>query len=200
MYQRVEAVYTLTIRQPTATVVLFSLLALGAYHSSKVVSLDYQRLAIIVARTSLFVVNLGFWFGSLWGDSLWYAGEAWGGPSNAVVPDLVFVVGWMVALLAAGVWAAGANKRWVVNLVAVFGGIHFYTQLFERFGASPASILFAGVVALGIALAIFRYNKAAAKDFLEKRIVLIGGPSQVGTPPLHPISPIRSANPSLKLI
>jgi hypothetical protein len=160
------------IRQPTVTVCLFSLLALGAYHLSKVLTLDYQRLAIIVARTSLFVVNLGFWVGSLWGDSLWLQRDTWDFRSGTVIPDWVFVIGWAVGLVATGVWAARANKRWVVNLLAVFGAIHFYTQFFERLGASPGSILVAGLVALGIALVIVRYNKAAKAAATER-----------GTPP-----------------
>lgn len=162
-----HATYMLAICQPTVTVGLFSLLALGSYHLSKVLSQDYQRLAIIVSRTSLFVVNLGFWVGSLWGDSLWYQREMSSFRSGAVIPDGVFVVGWAVSLVATGVWAARANKRWVVNLVAVFGAIHFYTQFFERLGASPGSILVAGPVALGIAFAIVRYNKAAVAAAAE---------------------------------
>jgi iron complex transport system permease protein len=30
------------------------------------------------------------------------------------------------------------NRRWLVNLVALFAGIHFYTQWFERLGATPS--------------------------------------------------------------
>ncbi len=156
-----HATYMLAIRQPTVTVCLFSILSLASYHLSKVLPLDYQRLAIVFARTSLFVVNLGFWVGSLWGDSLWNQRDVWSYRSGEVIPDWVFVIGWVVGLIATGVWAAQSNKRWVVNLLAVFGAIHFYTQYFERLGASPGSILIAGLVALGIAFAIVRYNKAA---------------------------------------
>lgn len=156
-----HARYALAIRQPTVTVCVFSALALGAYQLSKVLALDYQRLAVIVARTALFVVNLGLWVGSLWGDNLWNQRDAWGYRSGAVIPGWVFGVGWAVGLVATGIWAARANKRWVVNLLAVFGAIHFYTQYFKERGESPESILFAGLVALGIALAIVRYNKAS---------------------------------------
>lgn len=156
-----HATYMLAIRQPTVTVCLFSVVALGAYHWSKVLSLDHQRLALTVARTSLFVVNLGFWVGSLWGDSLWLQRDDWDFRSGAVIPDWVFVIAWAAAMVATGIWAARANRRWVVNLLAVFGAIHFYTQFFERLGASPSSILIAGIAALGIAFTIVRYNKAA---------------------------------------
>jgi iron complex transport system permease protein len=156
-----HATYILAIRQPTVTVCLFSLLSLASYHLSKILPPDYRRLAIVFARTSLFVVNLGFWVGSLWGDSLWHQRHAWSFRSGEVIPDWVFVIGWAVGLIATGVWAARSNKRWVVNLLAVFGAIHFYTQYFERLGATPASVLIAGLLALGIAFAIVRYNKAA---------------------------------------
>jgi hypothetical protein len=151
----------LAIRQPTVTVCLFSLLGLGSYHLSKLLPFDYQRLAIVFARTSLFVVNLGFWVGSLWGDPLWHQRDVWSYRSGEVIPDWVFVISWAVGLIATGIWAARSNKRWVVNLLAVFGAIHFYTQYFEMLGASPGSILMAGLAALGIAFVIVRYNKAA---------------------------------------
>lgn len=155
-----HATYVLVIRQPTLTVVLFSILALAAYHLSKRLPLDYKRIAIAFSRTSLFIVNLGFWVGSLWGDSLWHQRDDWTFRSGAVIPDFVFVIGWAIGLAATGVWAARANKRWVVNLLAVFGAIHFYTQYFERLGATPGSILVAGLAAIAIAFGIVWYNKS----------------------------------------
>lgn len=152
----------LMVGQATVKVCLFSLLSLGAYHLSKRLPSDYERLAIVFARTSLFVANFGFWVGSQWGDSLSYQrDDIWSYPSSQMIPDWVFVIGWAVGLVATGIWATRNNKRWVVNLLAVFGTIHFYTQYFERFHTSPRSILIAGLVALGIAFAIVRYNKAA---------------------------------------
>jgi iron complex transport system permease protein len=153
-----HAEYMLAIYHPTLTVCLFSILSLVAYGLSQTVPLDYRRLATIIARTSMLVVNLGFWIGSLWGDDpmdLSAMRRVW----SPTVSPLVFVIGWAVALLATGVWAAAGNKRWVVNTVAVFGAIHFYTQYFELLGGHPASILFAGLIALGIAFAFVRYNK-----------------------------------------
>ena len=158
-----HATYVLVIRQPAVTVVLFSILALVTYYLSKRLKPDYERIAIAFSRTSLFLVNLGFWVGSLWGDSLWNQRGNWDFRSGAVIPDWVFVIGWAVALIATGVWAAGANKRWVVNLLTVFGAIHFYTQYFERLGASPGSILVAGLVAIAIAFGIVWYNKSTKR-------------------------------------
>ncbi|MCA9230340.1 MAG: hypothetical protein KDA57_06800 [Planctomycetales bacterium] len=161
-----HATYVLVIRQPTVTVVLFSTLALAVYHLSKRLTPDYERIAIAFARTSLFMVNLGFWVGSLWGDSLWHQRDNWNFRSGAVIPDWVFVIGWAVGLIVTGAWAARANRRWVVNLLAVFGAIHFYSQYFERLGATPGSILVAGLVAIAIAFGIVWYNKST-KPFAE---------------------------------
>ncbi len=146
-----EATYFLGIEEPTATIVLFSLLALVTFVLSKTLRHDFERLALVASRTSLLLVNLGFWIGSLWGDEV----EAIG----LKLSDVVFVVVWALALIGVGVWAARANRRWVVNLAAVFGAIHFYTQWFERLGAVPIAILLAGVVALGFALALWQLNK-----------------------------------------
>ena len=152
-----HALYSVNILHPAVTVTLFTVLAWGAYRVSLKLESHHERLALIFSRTCLFLVNLGFWVGSLWGD-----GFAALGPS--AVPPIspsVFVLGWAAALIATGVWAARQGRRWVVNLCAVFGSIHFYTQYFEYLKASAGSILVAGLVALGIALSIRRYNAQA---------------------------------------
>jgi hypothetical protein len=46
----------------------------------------------------------------------------------------------------------------LVNVVAVFGGIHFYTQWFERLGASAETVLIAGLLALGFAVGLRALN------------------------------------------
>jgi iron complex transport system permease protein len=154
-----HAMYMLLIQEPTVTVVLFTLLSWGCYRWSLTLQPEFQRLALISARTSLLLVNLGFWVGSLWGDSPGRAARGWASRGSQTVPDWAFAIAWAAALIGAGVWAARENRRWVVNLVAVFGAIHFYTQYFERLGASPGTILTAGLVAIGIALALVRYNR-----------------------------------------
>ena len=40
--------------------------------------------------------------------------------------------------------------------------IHFYTQWFEHLGATPGTVLVAGLLAMGIALGLRYFNKAAA--------------------------------------
>jgi iron complex transport system permease protein len=153
-----HAMYMLVIQQPTLTVVLFTLLSWACYRWSLTLQPEFQRLALISARTSLLLVNFGFWVGSLWGDTPGQGPTGWAG-RNPTVPNWAFGLAWAAALIGAGVWAARENRRWVVNLVAVFGAIHFYTQYFERLGASPGTILTAGLVAIGIALALVRYNR-----------------------------------------
>ena len=152
-----HAFYELEVRQPLATVLAFSALALGAHAASRFVAPDWERLLTIVARTALLLVNLGFWVGSLWGDDL-----DWLKVPHLSIPDVAFSVGWAVCLLAAAVWAGWTNRRWMLNLVAVFGGIHFYTQWFEHLGATPVSVLAAGVVVLLLAMVLWRLNHRPA--------------------------------------
>jgi iron complex transport system permease protein len=160
-----HAVYSLAIFEPTLTVVLFSALALIAYQISQRLSADYERLAITAARASLLLINFGFWIGSLWGDPLMLmrsmnvkdASLAF--TTKTVIPAAAFSILWAVALLGAGIWAVRVNRRWLVNLVAVFAGIHFYTQWFERLGATPLSVLLGGLVMLASAVALWMFNR-----------------------------------------
>lgn len=146
-----HATYFLGIEEPTLTIVVFGIIALGAYLLSKVVASAYERLALMAARTSILLVNFGFWIGSLWGDSF----ERFG----VNVDDTVYVVVWALALIAIAIWAARENRRWVVNIAAVFGAIHFYTQWFERLGADPLTVLLAGILALGFAIGLWYFNR-----------------------------------------
>lgn len=153
-----HALYWLGVEQPLMTIVLFGGLAALAHWWSLGVPPERSRLVTIFARTCAFIVNLGFWIGSLWGDALRPRGapaERW----TPVVPDWAFVIAWAVALVAAGVWAARRNLRAVVNIVTVFAAIHFYTQYFERLGATPGSVLVAGLMVLGLAVVLIRYNR-----------------------------------------
>jgi iron complex transport system permease protein len=160
-----HAVYSLAIFEPTLTVLLFSAAALIAYQLSRRLPAEYERLAITAARTSLLLINFGFWIGSLWGDPLMLihsmntrdASLAF--TTKAVIPATAFSILWAVALLATGIWAVQVNRRWLVNLVAVFAGIHFYTQWFERLGATPLSVLLGGLVILASAFALWALNR-----------------------------------------
>jgi iron complex transport system permease protein len=161
-----HATYALSITEPSLTAVLFSLLALATYQLSKRLPSDYERLALMAARTSVFLVNLGFWIGSLWGDRLNRIGSL---GDLLVLPDhdaaaielppWLFSAGWALALIATGIWATQAGRRWVVNVVAVFGAIHFYTQWFDKLGPTPMSFLLGGLLMLGFALALWTFNR-----------------------------------------
>jgi hypothetical protein len=163
-----HASYFLVIEQPFITIVLFGVLSLCAYLLSLRLPLDYARLAIIFSRTSLFMVNMGFWIGSLWGDSPGVSKRDWDYSRTVLIPDWAFAIAWATGLLGVGIWAAQRNKRWVVNLVAVFAAIHFYTQWFERLGASPGTVLIAGLVTIGIAVAILKYNQSVQAGMSEQ--------------------------------
>jgi len=138
------------IQKPTITIILFSLLATGLYQLSKRLSNVYEKIALASARTGVFLVNLGFWIGSLWGERL-DSGEV-------IISDSTFAIIWAVALIATAIWAWKNNLRWVLNTVAIFGGIHFYTQWFEHLGSSPTTVLIAGLLALAFAIGIRGIN------------------------------------------
>lgn len=167
-----HAMYSLSIQEPGVTIVVFSGLALATYIISQRVQADYERIALIASRTSVFLVNFGFWIGSLWGDRLRLlramgpdTATGQGGAKAAqavVIPSYVFSIGWALALIAVGVWGAKVNLRWVVNIAAVFGAIHFYTQWFEKLGANALTVLLGGLIMLAIALALWKFNTRAA--------------------------------------
>lgn len=141
-----HANYFLIVEEPTLTVILFSILAIGLYQLSKILSAEYERVAIASSRTGVFLVNFGFWVGSLWGER--------SETREVIIPDSIFAIVWAVALLATAIWAWKENRRWVLNTVAAFGAIHFYTQWFDHLGTSPGSVLLAGLLALGLVVGI----------------------------------------------
>jgi iron complex transport system permease protein len=145
-----HASYFLGIEEPLITILLFAVIAIATYQLSKVLSHHFSRLAIIGTRTSVFVVNFAFWVGSLWGDRV--------SERHMVVSGHVFSICWALALMATGIWGATQNRRWIINTVAVFGGIHFYTQWFEHLGASPGTIVIAGLLTIAGAVALKSWN------------------------------------------
>jgi iron complex transport system permease protein len=171
-----HASYALIVREATVTIVVFALLGALAALLSLNLQEPYGRLARLFAVIALLWVNFGFWIGSLWGD---YPLEAWLGPDvfsnpyrQGAYQELrawkaqalfisrdVFAVLWALALAGVGAWAAMHNRRGTVNMVAVFGGIHFYTQWFQRLNATPEIVIAAGVIAVAIAFALWRYNQ-----------------------------------------
>lgn len=160
-----HASYFFAIDKPLLAIATFSALGVGSYfYSLRATGGDYERLLLVFARTCLFIVNMAFWIGSLWGDNLFDERDYWSDGKSAVVPDLFFVLAWAIALIIVGVWAAKNNRRWAVNLAAVFAAIHFYTQWFERLGATPGSVVVAGIIAIGIAVGLLRFNQSSKSE------------------------------------
>lgn len=167
-----HASYLLVVREATITILVFAATAWSVFYLSKQLPSAYERLALIFSRVSLIFVNFGFWIGSLWGDA---PGESWlrsamyenlagifelSPPEDLMfVPDYVFAVLWAIGLVAVGAWGVRQNRRFVVNVAAVFGGIHFYTQWFEHLSTTPESVLIAGIVTVGISVALWKYNR-----------------------------------------
>jgi hypothetical protein len=121
-------------------------LVLVLYLVSLRVAPEFERLAIIAMRVAIVMVNVAFLVGSMFGEE------------EIGVSGGAFSLVWALALLAFGAWAVFANRRWVVNSVAVFGAIHFFTQWFTVLGAQPVSIVGGGVLLIVFGLALARFN------------------------------------------
>lgn len=152
-----HATYYVMVERPLETIAVYGALAWLAFKFSKRAE-DVQRGPLIAySRTCLFLAQFGFWVGSLWGDPLSLGGRATHGQRFS--PEF-FAVAWAVAMIAVGTWAAREGRRWVVNLCVVFGMINFYTQWFEHLHASASSVLVAGLITLGVGVALRRYNRS----------------------------------------
>ena len=163
-----RACYAIALEEPTLTIALFSLLAFIAWRIAIVAPPAFSDLILTFARTSVVLVNFGFWIGSLYGNSpgsLWRlpGPREWAALGEAPrISAVVFALGWALALLAAGYWGARNGRRFMVNSAATFGAILFYTQWYERLGLEPASVIGGGLAAIGADYALWRYNARAA--------------------------------------
>jgi iron complex transport system permease protein len=131
----------------TVAIIVLSALVLGLYMLSLRLRPEWERLAIIAMRTAILLINAAFFIGSVFGDGL------------LSLSSMTFSIVWALALLAFGTWAVFANRRWVVNTVAIFGAIHFFTQWFIVLGAQPFSILGGGLLLIGFGVALARFNR-----------------------------------------
>jgi iron complex transport system permease protein len=131
--------------RPTVSIVVTTLLALVLLIASTRLPSVYERLAIIAARTSILVANAGFLFASIFGDGN--------------IPNATYALVWAVLLLGAAAWGVRADRRWVVNAAAVFGGIHFLVQWFLYLGANAGSVLLGGLFLIGFGFALYVLNK-----------------------------------------
>ena len=162
----------------TVAIVALSALVLGLYVVSLRVPHAYERLAIIAMRTAILMVNIAFLVGSIVGDMFFN----W--------PNWSFTIAWALALLAFGTWAVFANRRWVVNTVALFAAIHFFTHWFMYLGAQPFSILGGGLLLIGFGLLMARFNNWV----LARREG--GAVPPAAVPPAPPQPPASSASPT----
>jgi hypothetical protein len=136
--------------QPALSIALLAAMTLALYFASLRLPAAYERLAIIAARVAILMLNFGFLIGSLFGDSA------------VNLPALAFSIAWAVVLVVTGLWAIRANRRWVVNAAAVFGGIHFFIQWFWALGPSAVSILGGGVLLIVFGFLIAAFNRRPA--------------------------------------
>lgn len=149
-----HAAYGLFVREPTLTILAFGALAGGLYWLRARLDDGWQGLATVAARTSFFLMQFGFWVGSLWGDWIgehWAAGDRWRAAADwregaLYLPEAVFSLGWAGALIAMIILARRGGFLSVASVV--FLAIHAYTQYFETFGAEPLTLLIAGIIAV----------------------------------------------------
>jgi iron complex transport system permease protein len=159
-----HASYMIAVTEPTLTIALFFVLGLAGWVIAKGRTGLLHTLSITFTRMCVILVNFGFWVGSLWGDT---PGRLWRDPNpdsywastSQQIPPMAFVIGWAAALLAAGAWGAKNGRRFLVNTVAVFGGIHFYTQWFELIGFHPVSVILGGGAIVAFGLGLWKYNQ-----------------------------------------
>ena len=150
--------YFTWVEEPTLTILVLAVLCIALTYVATQLPSVYERVALIMARTGVLIINLAFLIGSIFGDELRFM--------DATIEAWVFSVVWAVLLVGVGLWGVLSNRRWVVNAAAVFGAIHFYTQWFEYLGANPFSVLGGGILLIGFGLALrwfnVKFNKAPA--------------------------------------
>lgn len=165
-----HASYALIVREPMITLTVFGAIAAALYWLRPRLAEAWQGLTTVTARTALFLVNFGFWVGSLWGDHIgehWAAGDNWSArmdwrDSAIVVPEAVFSVGWAALLIALFVKAPRGSFLSISSLV--FFAIHAYTQFFETFADSAAVLIIGGFVAIGVAVVAARLSASSRAD------------------------------------
>lgn len=162
--------YSIIVGEPTIAILLFTTLAYVSWRLEKQRNAILQHLAIIFSRVCIILVNFAFWIGSMFGDT---PGDLWDTinmlnyythPSNPYIHSIVFIISWAISLIIVGIYGARHNNRFLVNLVAVFVPIHFYTQWFEHIGFHAASVIVVGVATIAFGLGLWRYNKKALSD------------------------------------
>lgn len=143
-WESMDIKYFIVPQEPLSTVLLFTPFTILMFWLEKRLPLQYRMLALAAGLSGLFLVNLGFWVGSLWGGHLvigkteffttllfMFNMKARYGSRGLFVSPWLFVIAWGIALAVTGYWAYRHKWRWLFALVATFGAINFYTQWFK---------------------------------------------------------------------
>ncbi len=142
--------YFTWVEHPALTIGVLGVVSIALTYIATRLPLAYERVALIMARTGVLMINLAFLVGSIFGDQL----ISW----DTTIEAAVFSIVWAVLLIGVGLWGVMSNRRWVVNAAAVFGAIHFYTQWFEYLGPNPLSVLGGGILLIGFGFALRWFN------------------------------------------
>ncbi|ABI61297.1 DUF2157 domain-containing protein [Granulibacter bethesdensis] len=149
----VHATYMLGVERPAQTILVFTGLGLALLFASTRVAPVLEGVVLAAARCSALMVNFAFWVGSLWGEDRMLFNDNRG---VVLLSADIFSIGWALVLVAAAAWGAWSGRRWLITTAAIFGAIHFQTQWFERLGATPTSVLTAGILTLLLAALLWR--------------------------------------------
>ncbi len=161
-----HASYSIFVKESLITIIIFTLIAGGLYFIRDKLEEQWHSITTVAARVSFFMVNFAFWVGSLWGD---YVGEIWASDDgwearNAwretafQISEGVFSFGWALFLIICIWLGTKDHRRFLANTAATFLAIHFYTQLFDMFGAEPGIVVLAGFTMVGVAFGITRFD------------------------------------------
>lgn len=173
-----NASYLLGLESRTLAILVFVILGFFTFQLSKKLKPAGSRIALIFSRTSLVIINVAFWAGSILGDTVGRINyetmleadyDKFATAYDALLPSWFngavvyspnfFALTWAVAIVLIGIWGVRKNSAFVLNTVTVFAALHFYTQWFERFGTDSWSLLTAGGVAVLIAFGLSFINE-----------------------------------------
>jgi hypothetical protein len=132
------------VQNPVLSIFFYSILAFAAYQAS-LKYIFYESVLLVFARTCLFLVNISFWTASISGFK--------------DVPGFVFAFAWFSLSLGLIYFGSTRNRKFLVNIGAVFAAINLYTLWFEMLGAHPVALIVAGVTIVGGSLWLWNFNK-----------------------------------------
>jgi iron complex transport system permease protein len=153
--------YVLAIHQPTLTILIFGFLwVLISFLNRRSYPSKNTPFLTSWYQCSVILVNLGFWGGSIWGDSLCLGDQSVLGWSVSL---WVFVYVWVGVSVIFILKSHLKQQRWGVNLGIFFGTLLFYTRYFAHLKMSSWSVVFAGIIAILVAWGVVRYNQTPYK-------------------------------------